>query len=398
MTTMRIFTRMGPSLLLALGLSVLLGGCSKPVAPVQAPAAQPAVQPAGVDTPEEILALEPDDKTGDLFTEYVHQLKAGDLIQASANLATLKGQLRGEDLTDPFWAERLPVEHRVTLLVGALCTTCTDGTCQTCKGRRACQVCSGSGLCKTCQGRGGDWIACQQCICKACSGARICPECKGRRTTICTVCNGSGNGKDEQKFESCPSCGGRGYKDGLRGPNNAQNRVKCLRCNGTKGTYITIRTTCAACDGTGRKSCGVCHGTGACPTCRGLGRTAECSLCGGQGRYLDPCEVCHGKKVCPECSGSKLCQDCKGQGVCQDCLGKNLVIRYRMPIDKRWLAAPLARVLRPGQDSPVQETVTGTTAAFILNNRNVTADVPEGSLLWASEPQDLRRISGLFLP
>ncbi len=389
-------TAAGPFGAMVLSL-FLFAGCSKPQQPVQAPVQQEVKPAAGADAPDEMLSLEPDDKTGDLFNEYVRQLKAGDLIQASANLAILKSQIHGEDLNDPFWIDHLPPESRVTLLIGALCTNCSDGSCPTCKGRKACQTCLGNGLCKGCEGRGGEWIACQQCVCKTCSGSRFCMECKGRRFLTCSTCSGTGNGREEQKFEPCPSCGGRGYKEGLKGPNNTQNKVRCIRCNGSKGIYTTARFPCASCDGNGRKNCGTCRATGVCPVCRGVGRTADCSVCAGQGRYLDPCEVCQGNKACPDCSGSKLCQACQGRGACKECQGKNLVIRYRMPIDKRWLVFPLARAIRPSSESLVQEPVTGSTATFVIESRSVAADIPEGSILWASTPQDLRRISGLFI-
>lgn len=397
MTILRKLTSSGHLLGLAAGLFFLCG-CSRQAEPVKAS----SVQQAAVQVPSNagataVFSLEPSDKTGALFDEYVRQLKAGDLIQASANLATLKGQLRGEDMSDPFWAEHLPAEHRVLLLIGALCTNCSDGSCPTCKGRLACQTCAGTGLCKACEGQGGDWIACVQCICKTCQGARFCMECKGHRFLLCPACNGTGNGREELKFEPCPSCGGRGYKDGLRGPNNTQSRVKCLRCNGAKGVYNTVRYPCASCDGSGRKNCGTCHGSGACPGCRGMGRTADCPTCHGQGRYLNPCPTCHGRKTCTECAGSKRCRACEGRGTCSECLGKNLVIRYRMPIDKRWLLFPDARAVRPYNDELIREPVTGSATSFSLEGKAVTAEVPAGALLWASASQDLRRLSGLFL-
>lgn len=396
MMTMRNAARWGSVILLALPVFLFGTGCSKAPAPAPAAPAAPVVQ-QGPDAPLEILTVETDDKTSILFLEYVRQLKAGDLIQASANLSSLKSQLRGEDLNDPFWNDRLPPEHRIMLLIGALCTTCTDGDCPECKGRKICQSCQGNGQCKDCHGEGGAWHACQQCVCKACAGNRACPECKGRRSVACPACGGSGNGKDEYRFDPCPSCGGKGYKDGLKGANGSAAKVKCLRCNGTRGVTVTVRTSCPACEGSGRKTCTLCRGTGACPTCRGMGRASDCTICGGQGRFLDPCKTCLGRKVCVECGGSKACKSCGGQGSCKDCVGKNLIVRHRMPVDRRWLLHPIARVMRPDRDSLVEESPTNHVAVFILEGRNVTAEAPEGSLLWASSPQDLRRISELFV-
>jgi hypothetical protein len=68
-----------------------------------------------------------------------------------------------------------------------------------------------------------------------------------------------------------------------------------------------------------------------------------------------------------------------------------------MPIDRRWLILPNARVVRPSPESLVEEALTGSTATFQLDGRAVTAEIHEGCLLWASLPQDLRRISGLFI-
>jgi hypothetical protein len=395
--TMRLDACVGYIFSLALGL-FLVSGCSKPAEPVVTPSAEKTEpMPAKVETAEELLPLETEDKTVSLYREYVKQLKAGDLIQASANLSTLNSQLKGDDLSDPFWKDQIPEDHRLILMVGALCSSCTDGSCATCKGRRSCPTCAGTGLCKSCEGKGGEWLACQSCICKACGGARFCQECRGRRVVNCPTCNGSGNGREEQRFEACSSCGGRGYKDGLKGPNGT-SKIKCLRCNGSKGVYTTIHSPCPACDGSGRKNCSACNGTGACAACRGLGRTGDCQICSGQGRYLNPCKVCGGGKKCLDCDGTTLCKTCKGRGSCVDCNGRNLVIRYRMPIDRRWLVQPDARIIQPGPEGLVKIPLTGTAATLQLNGRTITADVSAGNLLWASSPEDLGQISGLFIP
>lgn len=388
--------------LCTIGLAGMLSlmGCSKPAPPpVQAPATTNAMveqPPAAIDIPDVILPTEPEAKNLSLFNDYVGLLRAGDLMQASAALSTLKSRLKGEDLGDPFWQENLPSSHRVMLLIGALCTACTDGACQACKGHHVCQTCQGSGLCTLCKGRGGEWLMCQKCICPACRGSRACSTCQGRQTLACPACKGSGIGSEEKKFEPCPSCGGRGYKDGFKGPNGTMSRFKCLKCNGAMGTYATLHVPCAACHGTGRKNCDACRGTGACTACRGLGRLPTCAVCAGQGRYLNPCSACKGAKVCQTCSGSKLCQTCQGQGTCRECLGHNLVVRYRFPIDRRWLAQPEARVFQPGPDGLLTSLLSGTTATLSINGRAVSADVPANSLLWASAPEDLRRIQLLF--
>lgn len=389
--------RVGNLFLLVFGL-FLFTGCSKPAEPVVTPSVE-KTEPmtAQADPQEDLLPLETENKTASIYREYVKQLKAGALIQASANLSTLKSQLQGEGLSDSFWKEQLPDEHRLLLLVGALCSSCTDGSCASCKGRRNCPTCAGSGLCKSCEGKGGEWLACTACICKTCGGARFCQECKGRRFITCSSCNGSGNGREEQKFEVCFSCGGRGYKDGLKGPNGT-SRLKCLRCNGSRGVFTTVRNPCATCDGNGRKNCAACNGSGACAACRGLGRNEDCSICSGQGRYLDPCKICAGDKKCLDCAGSTLCKTCKGRGSCVDCNGRSLVIRYRMPIDRRWLVMPDAKVLQPGPEGLARVPLTGTAASFQLNGRTVSADVPSGSVLWASSPEDLEKITALFIP
>lgn len=390
----------GSLLGLALGL-MGLAGCSKPPEPVQAPVpAKPVVQApvAPLEIPEIQIPTESESKNQALLKEYINQLRAGDLIQASANLSTLKSHIKGENLDDPFWVKNLPPESRRLLLIGALCSFCPDGACPVCKGVGRCLTCEGTGLCKACKGRGGEWQACQKCICPACHGNRACPDCRGRRYLACPACNGTGTGHEEKKFEPCTSCGGRGYKDGLKGPNGTSSRLKCLRCNGARGTYTTIRVPCATCGGSGQKNCATCRATGVCPSCRGIGRLSTCSVCGGQGRFLDPCPICKGAKVCQTCQGSKNCQACKGQGVCHDCLGRNLVIRYRFPIDQRWLAQPEARVFHPDLDKLVVEPLPGTTISMTINNRKVTAEVPADALLWASASQDLRRIRELFKP
>lgn len=384
-----------------LSLALALGaGCSKseqaPLLPV-APA-EKARTPAAADIPAVAPVTDPEVKNASLFREYVKQLRGGDLIMASANLATIKSHLRGEDLSDPFWESCLPSEHRVILLIGSICGSCADGSCRICKGNGVCTVCAGTGLCKACQGRGGEWKPCLRCVCPTCQGTRYCPTCKGRHYVPCPTCGGSGNGRSEKKFEPCPSCGGKGYKDGLKGPNGSAFQLKCIRCNGTRGVYTTITETCPACQGSGRQTCGACKGSGVCPTCRGTGRQLNCPVCGGQGRFLDPCPDCKGAKVCPGCSGAKTCRTCNGQGTCRDCLGRNLIIRYRLPVDRRWLVKPDARLFRPGADGVAALPLEGPEASVNVNGRMLTADVPPESLLWISSPEELRLVRDLFVP
>jgi hypothetical protein len=124
----------------------------------------------------------------------------------------------------------------------------------------------------------------------------------------------------------------------------------------------------------------------------------NCPVCAGQGRYLDPCTACKGAKACPACLGTKLCQTCKGQGTCRECQGHNLVVRHRFPIDRRWLAQPEARLFHPDLGGLLSEPLPGTPATLTINGRPVSADVPAGTILWASAPEDLQRIREIFLP
>lgn len=383
-----------------IALLLIVSGCSRQEGPnlkLPEPRKPVAKAPAKVEAPVVTPIMEQDSKNGAIFNEYVRQLKAGDLIQAQANLATLKSHLKGENLDDPFWNERLPVETRRTLLIGALCSACTDGTCSYCKGKGDCPVCLGNGLCKKCEGRGGDVRICNKCICPACSGTRLCTDCKGHRYVTCTTCNGSGIGREERKFEPCHSCRGRGWKEGLRGAGGSITKVTCLVCGGSKGSYTTERTPCAACDGTGRKNCVKCQGSGSCPTCKGLGRRSDCLICKGQGRYLEPCPECKGTKVCQDCSGTKLCKVCKGRRGCVECLGRNLIVRYRMPIDQRWLLKPEAKIIRMETLGLSYETPSESLLTFQFNGRDVSAEVEEGNILWVSAPENFRRLREVFL-
>ncbi len=386
---------------LGLGL-IVFAGCSKPEPPAPALPEQPVAPPpaavAAPEIPDVDTVSEEQAKSNALFAEYRKQLQAGDLIQAHANLSALKNSLRGEILDDPFWTEKLPDADRLTLLVATLCSACADGACPDCLGHGACPTCEGSGLCTACKGTGGELKPCVTCLCATCGGTRVCAVCKGRRFSACSTCGGSGVGQTEKKFEPCPSCGGLGYKEGLKGPNGTGYRMKCIRCNGAKGVFSTIKHPCAACKGSGRQACGACRASGVCGACRGLGRKSDCPICHGQGRYLDPCPACNGAKTCSTCHGAKTCGACGGRGVCRECLGKNAVIRYRLPIDRGWLVDPAARLLRAGPDKPVAEPLTGTAAALTVKGRTVSADVPDRSLLWIAPPEELRQIRMIFKP
>jgi len=174
--------------------------------------------------------------------------------------------------------------------------------------------------------------------------------------------------------------------------------MRCIRCNGAKGVFSTIKHPCTTCNGSGRQPCGACRASGVCSACQGLGRQANCPICHGQGRYLDPCPVCKGAKTCSACNGAKTCRACGGQGVCQECLGRNVAIRYRFPIDRGWLNDPSARILRFNVDKPIAEPLTGSTAALTLRGRAIKADVPDRSLLWISSVEELRQIRTIFKP
>lgn len=381
----------------ALGL-MLLVGCSEPKPPPPEPAAPVAAAPAEAvpavaESEPEVL---PQTREAVFFAEYAKQLRAGDLIQSFAHLTALKGALRGDNLDDPFWIENLPEESRLTLLVATLCVTCSDGACQQCQGKTLCPDCSGTGLCAACKGIGGDRKICTRCTCKSCGGNRHCITCKGRRFVACSTCGGSGIGRIEKKFEPCPSCGGSGYQDGLKKAGGTASRLRCIRCNGTKGVMNTVKHPCPTCGGSGRQPCTACRATGACPTCQGLGRDANCPICQGVGYYLEPCPACKGQKVCPACNGNKVCSLCHGQGTCRDCLGRNLVVRYRMPIDRRWLLRPDIRLIRPEMDRLVWETPTHATVSATIKGRTVSTDLPEASVIWISSVEELRRIREIF--
>jgi len=379
----------------------LFCGCSRPETGFPNPDTSGATTtPAATapDIPDVDRVTAEQEKATVMFAEYVKQLRAGDLIQASAHLAVLKSELSGENMDGPFWADNLPATSRLTLLVSTLCTACTDGACVTCHGNSLCPTCDGTGLCTACKGSGGEIRPCVQCVCKTCGGGRFCAACKGRRFIACAACAGSGVGQTEQKFEPCPSCGGLGYKEGLRGAGGIAARVKCIRCNGTKGVFSTINHPCPTCQGAGRQPCASCKASGVCAVCQGLGRQSDCSVCNGQGRYLDPCTVCNGAKNCVACNGAKLCRACDGQGVCRECQGRNVAIRYRLPIDRGWLKKPDARLLLAGPDKPIAEPLADTTAVRTVKGRTVSVTVPNGSLLWISPIEDLRQIRAIFKP
>jgi len=71
--------------------------------------------------------------------------------------------------------------------------------------------------------------------CSSCKGTGLCSGCKGSPTTICNYCDGVG----KKKYSSNPNAN---YE------------------------------TCAVCNGSGKKYCPICRGTGRCLTCHGAGK------------------------------------------------------------------------------------------------------------------------------
>jgi|GEM_PF-3459389 len=383
-------------------MMAVLAGCSKSSPPNKPPessaSSTSAVAEAPLPTPSlsDSALSDVETRANVYFQDYLRHLRQGDLIQADATLRVLNGLLGEGERAKTLWETMIPSEFRRTLHVAVVCTTCTDGTCPSCHGNGLCTNCSGTGLCPACKGTGGEWKTCLSCLCPTCRGAKVCMECRGRGTVPCSSCKGSGEGPAEQRFEPCPSCKGLGYKEGLLRGDGTRDRYTCLLCKGAKGTTITIRPACQTCGGTGRVPCGRCGGTGRCPTCKGTGRQLPCPICQGKGRYFEPCSVCKGEKVCDLCHGTRRCPVCGGHGRCPECRGRNAVIRYRLPVDQRWLSDPSAlltvsdregiRRIREPRD-PLTETIGG---------RAVTLEAPNGTLLWLSTTEGLGRIREWF--
>ena len=81
---------------------------------------------------------------------------------------------------------------------------------------------------------------------------------------------------------------------------------------------------CRECGGTGRQRCGICNGSGTCPTCGGKRRYYISGYGVGTGSYVD-CQGCYGSGKCWRCNGSRTedCMWCDG-GVCPYCHGDYL--------------------------------------------------------------------------
>ncbi len=337
-------------------------------------------------------------RVSNYFRDYLRHLRQGDLIQAEATFRALNALLGEGERSRTFWEELLPSEFRLTLHLAVLCVTCSDGLCPSCQGKGICSICSGTGLCPACKGVGGEWKPCLQCLCPSCNGTGICPDCRGRGTLQCPVCKGTGEGPLEQRFVPCPSCKGLGYKEGMLRADGTRDRYTCLLCKGAKGTTYSLRTPCSNCGGTGRIPCGKCGGTGRCATCKGVGRILPCPVCKGTGRYLEPCPVCDGQKTCPACKGTQHCPVCHGSGRCPECQGRNAVVRHRFPVDRRWLSEPEAILTLADRQGIRRISERKTLYSETIENRMVSLEAPEGTILWLSSAENLGRVRELFKP
>ena len=85
------------------------------------------------------------------------------------------------------------------------------------------------------------------------------------------------------------------------------------------GVYCVVswaaQVTCWKCSGTGKQNCGICHGSGVCPTCNGKRRYYIPSYGTGSGSYVN-CQGCYGSGKCWRCNGSRkeTCHTCGGSG------------------------------------------------------------------------------------
>ncbi len=113
--------------------------------------------------------------------------------------------------------------------------------------------------------------------CGSCNGARAlkCSDCP------CRQCKGG------RVDTTCPKCCGSA-------------KITCQRCEGTgqvlkkKGWFSDTYDECWKCSGSRQEACSCNQGklSIACPSCKGLGRNAQCLKCGATGQLM--CSTCKG--------------------------------------------------------------------------------------------------------
>ena len=312
---------------------------AQPAASAKPPQTAPSApaETRGFASKEESLAW-------DAFEHYKRSLSKGDYTQATNLLAEMGSHLPNANARQAFWDEvvkRVGIIKKLRLFHlcsgcdgGGLCPACDGvGTCSKCRGDKLCVKCKGvdSRISKRCE-------SCSGMICQPCGGSGVCKSCTGYKTVGCQKCRGAGNFQDVSKTD-CPSCGGRGYMNGLRRGNGSSAPMRCAKCGGSGVAEKGALRACVDCAGKGRTACGSCDGSGRCAACKGDGRRkTKCAVCDGTGVVTRVCPSCAGLGKCDGCGGNGYCPICAGKKECPSCRADGVTRYMDLPVASSWLS------------------------------------------------------------
>ena len=263
-----------------------------------------------------------------------------------------------------------------TLKLFYLCAAC-DGVgtrppegvtnvCGKCKGAKLCVKCQGidSRLSKRCK-------ACDGMTCRQCNSSGLCRSCMGYKTVACPQCRGVGNVREVSRA-ACPSCGGRGFKEGLRRSGGGSSPMRCTRCGGAGTVETGTLKDCVKCAGKGRIACVACAGIGRCAVCGGDGkRKAKCAACDSTGVVTLVCPVCSGSGRCEACDGSGSRQTHEPEAECKRCRATGIARRMELPVDAAWLALSGGCWYDAGKGARMQRVTADSSGILWINGKKL---------------------------
>lgn len=272
----------------------------------------------------------------------------------------------------------------VTLKLFYLCAACDGvGIRPPEGGEIACGKCKGTKLCVKCQGVDSRLSKrCRECegmTCRPCSGAGLCRSCMGYKTVACPKCRGVGNVREVSRA-SCPSCGGRGFKEGLRRSGGGSSPMRCTRCGGAGTVETGTLKDCVNCAGKGRIACVACAGIGRCAVCGGDGkRKAKCAACENTGVVTLVCPACSGSGRCEACDGSGRRQSREPLAECKRCRATGIARHMELPVDAAWLALSGGCWYDAGKGARMQRVTADSAGTLWINGKKIKATVNLGS-------------------
>jgi len=75
-----------------------------------------------------------------------------------------------------------------------------------------------------------------------------------------------------------------------------------------------------------------------------------------------------------------------------------VIVRHRFPVDRRWLSDPTAFLTLADRQGIQRITERQNPHTLTFENRPLSLEAPEGTILWLSTTENLGRVRELFKP